>query len=134
MSVLYDKGRQKFLEGAINWLTHNIRVCLIDTSAYTPDYAADEFLSAIPGGAIVATSANLSGKTTTGGVADANDVTLTAVSGPTVSMAVIYRDTGSAATSPLICVLDSGVGLPMTPNSGDIIIKWDDGPSKIFKL
>lgn len=134
MSVLYDKGRQKFLEGALNWLTHNIKVCLIDTSIYTPDYATDEFLSVIPGGSIVVTSGVLTGKTSTAGVADANDVTLTAVSGPSVALAVIYRDTGVASTSALICALDAGVGLPMTPNGGDIIIKWDDGLSKIFKL
>ena len=96
--------------------------------------AADEFLSAIPGGSIVATSGNLTSKTTTAGSADAADVTLTAISGPTVSYAVVYKDTGSAATSPLIAFLDSGVGLPMTPNGGDIIIRWDDGTPKIFRL
>lgn len=133
MSVIYDKGRQKFLEGSINWLTNNIKVCLVDNT-YTPDVAADEFLSDIPGGSIVATSGNLTSKTTTAGSADAADVTLTAISGPTVSYAVVYKDTGSAATSPLIAFLDSGVGLPMTPNGGDIIIRWDDSTPKIFRL
>ncbi len=133
MSALYDKGRQKFLEGSIQWLSHNIRVCLVD-STYVPDLAVDEFLSAIPGGSIVATTGNLTSKTSLAGVADAGDVTLTAISGPTVYYAVVYRDTGSAATSPLIALIDSGIGLPMTPNGGDIVIRWAEDTNKIFKL
>lgn len=133
MSALYDKGRQKFLEGSIQWLSHNIRVCLVD-STYVPDLAEDEFLSVIPGGSIVATTGNLTSKTSLAGVADAADVTLTAISGPTVYYAVVYRDTGSAATSPLIALIDSGIGLPMTPNGGDIVIRWAEDTNKIFKL
>lgn len=133
MSALYDKGRQKFLEGSIQWLSHNIRVCLVD-STYVPDLAVDEFLSVIPGGSIVATTGNLASKTSVAGVADAADVTLTAITGPTVYYAVLYRDTGSAATSPLIALIDSGIGLPMTPNGGDIVIRWADDSNKIFKL
>jgi hypothetical protein len=46
---------------------------------------------------------------------------------------VIYVDTGTAATSPLVAYIDSGVtGLPVTPNGGNISITWN--ASGIFAL
>jgi hypothetical protein len=47
---------------------------------------------------------------------------------------VIYKDTGTAATSPLIAYIDTATGLPVTPNGGDITVTWDNGSNKIFKL
>jgi hypothetical protein len=133
-NALYDKGRQRFLEGAIAWLTDDIRCALLDLADYTPDLANDEFLDDVPGGAIVATSGNLTGKTSTGGVADADDVTFTAVTGDPSELLLIYKWTGSAATSPLIALIDSATGLPVTPNGGNINVVWDNGPNKIYKL
>ncbi|MDH7506203.1 MAG: hypothetical protein QHH15_00245 [Candidatus Thermoplasmatota archaeon] len=134
-NALYDKGRKKFLDGDIDWLNDDIKVCLIDVADYTVDLAADEFLDDISGDAIVATSGNLGTKSSTAGVADAEDVTLSAVSGDVCEAIVVYKDTGNAATSPLICYIDTPTsGLPVTPNGGDIIIQWDSGDNKIFKL
>jgi len=133
-NALYDLGRQAFLDGSISWSSDNIKVILVDTALYTVNLTTDQFLSIIAGGAIVATSSNLSGKTSTFGVADASDVTFTAVSGATVEACVIYKDTGVAATSPLIAYIDTATGLPVTPGGGDIIIQWSNGASKIFKL
>lgn len=132
---LYDKARKKFLDGDIDWLSDNIKAVLVDTADYTVDLANDEFLSSIAAGARVATSGNLANKTSTGGVADADDITLATVSGDVSEAVVIYKDTGDAATSPLIAYIDSATsGLPVTPNGGDIIIQWNDGANKIFKL
>src|SRR4051812_41488182 len=114
-NALYDKGRQKFLEGSIAWLTDNIKAVLVDGGAYTPNLSTHEFLSDIAGGARIATSANLATKTSTAGVADADDVTFTAVSGVQSEYVVLYKDTGVAATSPLICIIDTATGLPVTP-------------------
>lgn len=133
-SALYDKGREKFLTGAIAIATDNIKIVLVDTASYTVNLATDEFLSDIPSGMRVATSGNLSSKTTTAGVFDAGDVTLTAVTGAQSEALVIIKDTGTASTSPLIAYVDSATGLPVTPNGGDITIAWDNGSNKIFKL
>jgi hypothetical protein len=133
-NALYDKARQKFLDADIDWSADNIKCVLVDTGAYTPDLANDEFLSDIPVGARIATSGNLSGKTSTAGVADASDVTFTAVSGVQSEALVIYKDTGVAGTSPLIGYIDSATGLPVTPSGGDITVNWDNGANKIFKL
>lgn len=71
----------------------------------------------------------------TNGVFDAADSTFTsvAVSGSkTVQALVVYKDTGSAATSPLIAYIDGFTAV--TPSGGNITVTWDNGASKIFAL
>ena len=136
-NALYDKGRQKFLEGDIAWLTDDIKCCLlkIGTGAgeYDVDLANHEFLDDLDG--IQETSANFDGKTSTAGVADANNVTFTSATGDECGAVVIYKDTGTTGTSPLIAYIDDATGLPVTPTGADVTIEWDDTPDvKIFKL
>jgi hypothetical protein len=131
---LYDKGRQAFLEGGIAWLTDTIRVVFIDAADYTADLANDEFLSDVAAGARVGTPTALGTKTSTDGVADAADTVMSAVSGDQSEAILIYQDTGVEATSRLIAYIDSGTGLPVTPNGGDITIAWSAGANRIFKL
>ena len=71
-NALFDKARQRFLEGQFNWNTDTIKAVLVDT--------------------------------------------------------------GTDSTSPLIAFIDTATGLPITPNGGDIIVTWDNGPNKLFKL
>lgn len=134
-NALYDKGREAFLNGDIDWLNDNIKVTLIDVDDYPAvNLATDEFYSVIPLAARVATSANLTAKTSTAGVADAADVTFTAVTGDVCEALVIWQDTGVESTSRLIAYIDVATGLPVTPNGGDITVQWDSGANKIFKL
>lgn len=133
-NALYDLGREKFLNGEIDWTDDDIKLVLVDTDDYTVNLATDEFHADIPGAAIVATSGNFSTKTTSAGVADADDVVLSSVSGDESEALVIYKDTGVSATSPLIAYIDSATGLPITPNGADVTIQWDAGSDKIFKL
>ena len=133
-NALFDKARQRFLEGQFNWNTDTIKAVLVDTGTYTVNLSAHEFLSDIGTGARISTSGAFTGKATTGGAADANDVTFTSVTGASIEAIVLYKDTGTDATSPLIAFIDTATGLPITPNGGDIIVTWDNGPNKIFKL
>ena len=130
-SGLYDNGREAFLAGDIDWAVDDIKVVAVDTSDYTVDLAADAFLDDVPGGARISTSGNFSGKTVTAGVADASDVTLTAVTGDDISALVVYKDTGVEGTSRLIAYIEAG---PISPNGSNVTITWDNGASKIFKL
>jgi len=131
---LYDKGRERFLTAVINWTSDTIKCQLIDSGAYTVSLTTHEFLTDVAGGAIIAAAQTLGSKTATGGAADAADVTFTAVSGVSIEAIQIYKDTGVSATSPLIAWIDTATGLPITPNGGDIIVQWDNGTNKIFKL
>lgn len=133
-NALYDNGRESFLKGEISWSSDNIKAVLVDTATYTVDLATDQFLSDIPVAERVATSANFTAKTTSSGVADAADITFTAVSGDQSEALVIYQDTGVEGTSRLIAYIDTATGLPVTPNGGDISVTWDAGVNRIFKL
>lgn len=133
-NTLYDFARQRFLEAQLNWMTNTIKVILVDTGAYTPQTAVHQYLADIPISARIAGPVTLTSKTTTGGAADGADVTFTSVTGPSIEAIVIYSDTGTEATSPLIAYIDTATGLPITPNGGDIIVTWDNGTNKIFKV
>lgn len=133
-NALYGKGREKFLRGEISWNSDNIKAVLVDVADYTVAIDTHEFLSDIPSGARVATSANMAAKTTTLGVADCDDFAFTSVTGDPSEAIVFYKDTGTAATSSLIAYLDSATGLPVTPNGGDINVLISSGSNKLFKL
>jgi hypothetical protein len=133
-NTLYDKGRQRFLEGNLNWLTDTIKCILVDTGAYTANFTTHEYLSDIASSARVTSAVTLTSKDTAGGAADASDITFTSVSGPSIEAIILYKDTGTESTSPLIAFIDTATGLPITPNGGDIIVTWDNGTNKIFKL
>ncbi len=134
-NVLYDKGRQAFGDGEISWTSDNIKSVLVDADLYTVDLVNDQFLDDIPLGARTSTSLNMTSKTNVAGVMDADDTTFSAVpTSPPQEYIIFYQDTGSTATSLLIGLVDTATGLPVTPNNGDIIVQWDDGVDKIFKL
>ena len=122
---MYASAKKKLMDGDIDLLVADIKVVLVDAADYTPVQATDDFLADIAAGGRVATSANLANKTTTGGEFVADSAEFTAVTGDPVEMAVIYVDTGDAATSALLAKLDSGVtGLPYTPSGADVLLNW----------
>jgi hypothetical protein len=135
-NALYGKARESFLMADIDWLVDDIRVILVDTADYVIGANIDvhDFLDDVTAAGRVAVSGALAGKTATLGVADATDVTFTAVTGDPCEALVIYKHTGVEGTSNLIAYIDSATGLPVTPNGGNIVVQWDDGASKIFKL
>lgn len=135
-NALYDKGRESFLSQnpALDWDTDVIKIVLVDAADYVKNLAADQYLSAIAAAGRVATSAALAGKTVAAGVADANDVTLSAVTGDPSEEVVIYKEGAADTSSPLIANIDTATGLPVTPNGGDITVQWDNGANRIFKL
>lgn len=133
-NTLYDSARQMFLEAQIHWLNDTIKVLLVDTGAYTPQTAVHQYLADVGVSSRIAGPVTLVSKSTTGGAADAADITFPSVSGNSIEAIIIYKDTGAENTSPLIAFIDTATGLPITPNGGDIIVVWDNGTNKIFKV
>ncbi len=132
-NALYPKYKESCLSQSpsVDLDTDTIKVALVDTGTYT--YSSSHQYYSSVSSAVVGTPQTLGSKTVTNGTFDAADSTFTAVSGSSVEAIVIYKDTGSAATSPLIAYFDTGVtGLPVTPNGGDISITWN--ASGIFSL
>lgn len=144
-NVFYDKGREAFAGALIDFDTDNIKAMLVRTvagggaggnSVYTANTATDQFLSTIPNNAYCrAASVQLASPTLTDGVLDAADaVFATVATGDAIQIIVIYKDTGVEGTSRLIARIDSGTGLPVTPNGANITAQWDNGANKIAKL
>ena len=130
-SGLYDSAKKAFLDGDIDLLTDDIRVILIDAADYTVNFSTHDFLDDVAAGARVATSGALTSKTTTAGAFDAADVTFTSVTGDQSEAIIVYKHTGTESTSNLIAYIDSGTGLPVTPNGNNITITWG---TDIFEL
>jgi hypothetical protein len=124
--AVYAGYRTIVLSSPPNLSTSNVKVVLTDHSGATPNVNTHQFLSDISAGT-VATSGNLTNKTlgtVAAGVFDADDVTFTSVSGPSVESFTLFVDTGTASTSRLLAYWDDATGLPITPSGGNIIISW----------
>lgn len=132
-NALYGKGKEKLLSGSIDLTTATIKAALV-SSSYTPNLSTDEFWSTILAN-LLNTAQTLGTKTVTLGVFDAADILFSAVTaGSTAKAVVLYKDTGSNSTSPLIAYIDTITGFPLATNGGDIQIIWDSGANKIFAL
>lgn len=131
-NALYPKWKEQLLQfTANNNLSSGTVKAALVSAGYTYS-SSDQFYSSVSA-SVVGTPQTIGSKTFTNGVFDGADVTYTAVTGSQVTKIVIYIDTGTAATSPLVAYLDTGVtNLPVTPNGGDLAIAWN--ASGIFAL
>lgn len=137
---IYKSGAFHFQNGDLALASDNLKIALC-SSAYTPltqsrSLGGDEFLNVIPGGAIVATSGNLTSKVLNapdGSLQAANPV-IGPVSGSTITQLVLYNDTGSSATSQLIFLYDTATNMPLVPNGGNITIQFAGAPNYVFSF
>lgn len=131
-NALYPTALKKLLDGEIDLLDDTIKIMLLDgDAAYS---ASDEFLDDVNTDA-VATSGALASKSTTAGAFDATDVTFSALTGSACEAWVLFKDTGDAATSPLILWMDTKqdtTAFSYTPNGSDFTIQF--GASGVFTL
>jgi len=133
----YNLALQEFWKGTIGDATSagvTVKVRLMRVSAYTISQA-HQFLTSLP--AAIVTDVTLGTKTANGagadpGCFDAADATFTSVpSGAAIDCLAVFKDTGTAATSPLLFYID---GFTVTPNGGDITIQWQNSNPFIAKL
>ena len=138
MSFFFDSYSESMLgtdvHSRIDIASDNIKFVCTDHADLTPAQATheDHFDLDDPANATIATSANLGGKTITNGAFDHTDETLSAVSGDQFESVNYYKDSGATATSPLMCSIDAGTGLPFTPSGGDIDVR--PNASGVFSL
>jgi len=132
--IKYDLWQTQALNGsgAIDWDTDTIKVMLV-TSAYTPAPATDSFIAD-------ANANEVSGANYTAGGDIIASVTVTEAAGVTTvdgddvawlqnaggftdaRYAIIYKDTGTAGTSPLVSYLDFAADKGNV--NGDLSIAW----------
>ena len=128
---MYGLGREAFLAGAIDALTDTLAISLV-SSSYTPNLSTDQYYSIISGGAIIAGPVTLTSVTGSLGTLSAANTVFTSVSGSAASYVVLFKNTGTSSTSPLIGLIDTATGLPVTPNGGNITVAWSSG--QVFTL
>lgn len=132
-NALYAKGAERLLSGSINLVTATVKFALV-ANTYPQDLVVDEFYTAISA-YVRGTPQALASKSVSNGVFDAGDVTFAAVTaGDTLEGGVLFVDTGTAGTSPLLAYIDNITGFPLLTNGGDVIAQWDNGAYKIFSL
>lgn len=129
--VIYNSFKQKIMDGSIDLDTDTIKVALV-TSSYTPNQDTHEDFADVTnevsgtgytaGGAALASKAVTKDTTDDEGVFDADDVTWSS-STITARAAIVYKDTGTPATSWLICYID--FTSDKSSSNGDFTIQWN---------
>lgn len=131
-NVFYDNAKKNLWNGTINLATDPLNVALVG-SGYVPNQATDQYWSdvsanevsgtgytaggqALSGKTVTADTVNHRGKFTADNATWAN-ATIAAVG------AVIYKNTGTPSTSPIIGYIDFGG--TKSSSSGNFTIQWD---------
>ena len=137
---MYGNAPSKAFNGEIDWDTDTIKVSL-HSNSYSPDQDNDEYYDDVgnevsgtgytAGGATLASKANTYTNSTNVTKLDAADVVWSSVT-VTCRYAVIYKDTGTPSTSPLIGYIDFGEDIENV--AGDLTLEWDTGGIFAFKV
>ena len=118
----------------VDWNADDIKCVLVDHADDTPAPTTDvDLVDITTGSSLVATSGNMASVTigvVAGGVVDMANFAFTTVTGDQCESLNWYKDSGTAATSPLILYIDTATGLPVTPNGADINVTLD--PAGLF--
>ena len=134
-SLVYNscKGRllgdDSIVSTAVNLKSDTIKLSL-HSSSHTPANDSDEFYDDVDnevgasgtysaGGATLTTTVSTD-DTDDEGVFDATDVSFTSAS-ITARYAIIYKSTGTASTSPLICLIDFGSNITSTAGTFSLV-------------
>lgn len=129
---LYQRAKEAFFDGSLDWEQNKVRVALVNGDGYTPDLTRDKSLSDIPHSKIVAISKPLKDKTLEKLILDADDVWMGAVYGEPVDYLVLYRP--ALLSSGALLIMCIGNFPSIIPNGGDVKIEWDNSVNKICSL
>lgn len=129
-SAAYPKGLKAFLDKDIDMLVDDIVAIMWSTAAGGAYSAANQFISDLTGAGIIDRSGPLSGKTTTGGVFDANNETVVTVPAASIAAVIVCADLGADAASPLLAYLE--LSSAFASSGGDVTINWN--ASGIFAI
>jgi hypothetical protein len=96
-----------------------------DTHDFFDDVSADEMTGTnyVAGGATLANQAVTQDNTDNEGVFDADNVTWSSSTITNARFAVLYKSTGTASTSPLMCIWDFGTD--KSSSNGDFTVAFD---------
>lgn len=130
-SFIYNSFKKSALDGDIDLVNDTIKLMLLDET-HTPDKDAHAFIDDVSGDEVsssgyTAGGQALASKSTTQDNAndlaylDAADLSWSSVSF-TTRYGVLYKDTGTPSTSPLIAIFDWGAD--KSPSSENFSVAW----------
>jgi len=131
-TTFYNSFKKALLDKSIDFTNDTIKLALC-TSSYTPNIDTHDNFDDITNevgasGTYSAGGVSLAGKATSAdntdneGVFDANDISITSAT-ITARYGILYKDTGTPSTSPLIAYIDFGEN--KTSVSGTFGITWN---------
>jgi len=122
--TIYNSYKNDLQKGTIDVTSDTLKVALV-TSSYTFSSSHDFFndiTNEITGTGYTAGGATISNPTVSSGTFDADDTSWTNATF-TARGAVLYKDTGTASTSPLISFIDFGAD--NSPSAQTFTITWN---------
>ncbi len=139
-NVRYISARTGFLDGSICWATGVFRAHLWRGASYVATHSTVRQVID-SGGVLVATSDPLITFVTASGAADALDATFPSIAeGPVLTVMTVAQTSGPAGGDELptdqqrlVCFLNRGRKLPLTPTGRPITVRWSDTAARIFQ-
>ena len=134
-NFIYGKAKESLLNGQFNISSDSLKVLLV-TESYVPNQNTDQFVSNISGSYIKERTSSLTNVTNILGVIDADNILVSSYTGSAFKALVIYKDSGTDATSRLLAYIDTATGIPFLGINAttDITINWSNGSNKIISL
>lgn len=135
-NFVYKKAKEAFLNGDIDVINDQLKVLLLKTSEYTANQNTDEFVSQIPANAIVRRSEPITSPSSSNGILDADNVTITGYDGAAFEAIALYQYKPADSNSRLIFYIDTSDGLPYAGLNtvSSVTIFWNDGAGKILSF
>jgi hypothetical protein len=108
----------------IDFDADTVKGALLDNAVATAIAANEDWADVSAG--VIGTPTALTTPSASGGVLTLGAaLVFSSVTGDSAEQLTVYKDTGTASTSPLAITWDSAsTGLPVTPNGGDITATW----------
>lgn len=135
-NFVYKKAKEALLNGEINVLTDQLKVLLLKNPEYTPDQNTDQYVADIPSNGIVRRSEAITSVTSTNGILDADNVTLTEYDGSSFDAIALYQYQPSDSNARLIFYIDTSDGLPYAGLNtvSSVTIFWNEESTKILSI
>lgn len=128
MSFIFKQVTSLITNRSLDLVNDEISVILINDHFEPKE--DDQTLKDIPSANISTSPVTLENKSFDNFVFDANPVTFKVVCGSKITGIIIFKN----KSKELIGFIDKALSFPITPNGGDIIVTWSNGPCKIFEM
>jgi hypothetical protein len=130
---VYYGARQMAAAAGLNWTSSPVNMMLVSAS-YAPNQATDQYVSAIPSGAILLRDIALTslGVTASGVVHGSIPLLNALLLGSEVTGLVLYYKEATDSISPLIYFTSSGIGFPFFAQGFNYAIGFDQANGGFF--